>query len=544
MAFGPALPGGLTPPQEDAVDSIVNLPDDSIPKSLGGELVASSTNEDPTTEEWTFNKSIEVPQASIKVSDTLSISEATLLPIVRDKVLATNIVNIGSSIADNSGSSRLDFQHVPSIQTVIAQPDFGTTLTSNPLVVPLLSVLANQTDAVTLKIASPMVNFRATIVDNLTGTILKYIPSKEAVESGVGLSLPTGDVVFNFNSDLPDNPGAGLFYLGFTPLRQYEGQASTFTVLADSVAMLGEPGGIPYFENEIHFLESTTIPFTENITNVADSYSRVNNEYTSVSGATGGVLVTYLATATADTIVAGQFTAGDAGVSNPTIATVTGGVFSQNDLVQINGTVLNDGLYEVDSHVGALLTVRGIGTVATVEDFTSTNFITTEDTGTITKVNVSIMRSSDTGEWEQGKGNSTPLSFNGLGVFGSEFEEFSSLAQSSTTSSSFQSKLSATTATKPAGKYRITFNAQATNKDGDKATEVEFEVNGAAQHNHTNGGDYITVISKEDNQWASLLVVSYITLGSPATIDLDINYRKDDKTARISDARIEIWRVA
>ena len=87
------------------------------------------------------------------------------------------------------------------------------------------------------------------------------------------------------------------------------------------------------------------------------------------------------------------------------------------------------------------------------------------------------------------------------------------------------------------------FNAQATNKDGDKATEVEFEVDGVAQHNHSDGGDYITVISKEDNQWTSEFVVSYITLGSPSTIDLDINYRKDDKTARISDARIEIWRV-
>ncbi|HHZ95126.1 MAG TPA: hypothetical protein EYN67_06115 [Flavobacteriales bacterium] len=130
-----------------------------------------------------------------------------------------------------------------------------------------------------------------------------------------------------------------------------------------------------------------------------------------------------------------------------------------------------------------------------------------------------------------------------VGVFGTEFEEFSSLAQSSTTSSSFQSKISVTTALKPAGEYRITFNAQATNKDGDKATEVEFKVDGTAQHNHSNGGDYITVISKEDDQWTSEFVVSYITLGSPATIDLDINYRKDDKTARISDARIEIWRV-
>lgn len=409
-------PPVLTKDQEDAVDSIVDLPDNTIPKAIGGELVKSSTNEDPTSEEWTFDKSIEVPQASIKISDTLSISEATLLPITRDKVLSTNAINISSAITDVSGSSRLNFQHVPSGQVVIAQPDFGTMLTSNPLIVPLLSTLSNQTDIVTLKIGAPMTNFRATITDNLTGIVLKYIPSKEAVDSGVGLSLPAGDAVFHFNSDLPDNPGAGLFYMGFTPLRQFAGQAATFTVMADSVSILGEPGGIPYFENEIHFLENTTVPFTENITNVKDSYSRLNNEYSGLSGATGGNVVTYLATATADTITIGQFTVGEAAVSNPTIVTDNAAVFSTNDLIQISGTVLNDGLYEVESHIGTLLTVRGIGTVPNIEDFTATNFITTEDSGTVTKVNISVMRSGVDGTWEYGKGSEAGVEFSEVGI--------------------------------------------------------------------------------------------------------------------------------
>jgi len=166
-------------------------------------------------------------------------------------------------------------------------------------------------------------------------------------------------------------------------------------------------------------------------------------------------------------------------------------------------------------------------------------------TGDITATTPEANNISDTDATDLTDGGETTLHSHpsSTPIFGSEFEEFSSLAQSSTTSSSFQSKLSVTTALKPSGKYRVMFNAQATNKDGDKATEVEFEVDGVAQHNHSDGGDYITVISKEDNQWTSEFVVSYITLGSPSTIDLDINYRKDDKTARISDARIEIWRV-
>ena len=391
-----------------------NLTEGQVPKADAqnpSELIYSGATVDPVTGQWTFDKSIIVPQASLNISDTLSISEATLVALVRDKIQKTNIIYIGASVDESAGSSKLNFQHVPSVQNIVAQPIFNTMLTANPLVIPLLATLSNQTDVVTLKIGAPMTNFRATIVDDLTGIVLKYIPSKEAITTGVGLNLPAGDVRFNFNSDLPDNPGAGLFYLGFTPLRQQAGQAATLTIFADSVNILGEPGGLPYLENEIHFLEETTIPFTENITNIEDNYSRLNNEYSSLSGITGGIVVTYQATATVDTITQGQFTVGIAATSNPTLETNVGNVFSQNDLVQITGTVLNDGLYEVEDHTGTLLTVRGIGTIPTVEGFTGTNFITTKDSGTVTKVNVAIIRSGTNGDWELGKGSATGFVF-------------------------------------------------------------------------------------------------------------------------------------
>ena len=424
----------LTGDQEDAVDSIVELPDDSIPKAIGGELVVSSTNENPTTKEWLFNRSIEVPQSSVKISDTLSISEATLLSITRDKVQSTNIINVGSAVDDAAGSSKLVFQHVPSIQSVIAQPDFSVSLTDNPLVVPLLSTLSNQTDVVTIKTGSPMANFRATITDNLTGIILKYIPSREVVDSGTGgLDLPAGDVLFHFNSDLDDVPASGLFYLGFTPLRQSAGQAATLVFIADTMDVLGEAGGIPFLQNEIHFLEPTIVPFIENVTNLSDPYTRINNTYTTTSGATGGVVTTYLPTSSVDTIDDGQFTVGEDAVINPTVVTVTGAVFAPNDLVQISGTVLNDGLYEVDSHVGVLLTVKGVGTAPTVEDFTATNFITTEDSGTVTKVNVSVMRSGIDGEWEYGKGSVTGLEFSKVGIENGTIERLLNATSSAAT---------------------------------------------------------------------------------------------------------------
>lgn len=530
--------GGLTGDQEEAVDSIVNLPDNTIPKAVGGELVESSTNEDPLTEEWTFDKSIEVPQASVKISDTLSISEATLLSITRDKVQSTNIVNIGSAISDIPGSSRLVFQHVPSIQHVIAQPDDSFALTTNPLVVPLLSTFANQTDIVTLRTGSPMSNFRATIVDNITGITLKYIPSKAVVVAGVGgLELPAGDSIFNFNSDADDIPASGLFYLGFTPLRQSAGQASTFTIFADTMDVLGAVFGIPYIENDIHFLEETTVPFIKDVTNLEDSYTRVNNEQTSLSGETGGVVATYLATATVDTITTGQFTVGDAGTSNPTIVTVTGNVFAQDDLVQINGTVLNDGLYEVEDHTGTLLTVKGIGTVPTIEDFTATDFITTEDTGTVTKVNVSVMRSGVDGKWEQGKGSSTPIEFFVIDLFGSEYQFEFDDTESTTTSTTFQNKLTLTTPVIPAGMYRGEITFEVTNDSGDKPVVTQVTLDGTPFN---------------ESFYAPKFADEYIvktTFSNQALITgvhvLEVNFRATSEggTAKIRNTRAEVFRV-
>lgn len=531
-------PGGLTKDQEDAVDSIVNLPNGSIPKAVDGELVESSTNENPTTKEWLFNKSIEVPQASIKISDTLSISEATLISITRDNVQSKNIVNVGSGIGDTGGSSKLDFQHVPSIQTVIAQPDFSTTLTVNPLVVPLLATLANQTNSVTLKIASPMTNFRATIIDNLTGLTLKYIPSREVVDAGEGgLSLPAGDVIFNFNSDLDDVPASGLFFLGFTPLRQLAGQAATLTFFADSIAILGESGGIPYLENEIHFLSATTVPFIENVTNLSDPYSRLNNENTSLSGSTGGVAVTYLSTATVDTITLGQFTAGDAGTSNPTIETVTGDIFAQDDLVQIIGTVLNDGLYEVDDHTGNTLTVRGIGTIPKVEDFTAFDFITTVDSGTITKVNISAMRSGIDGKWEQGKGSTTPLIFTALDIFGSEYQFESDETESTTTSMTFVNKLTLTTPAIPAGDYRGQVTCAVTNDSSNKIVTIQTVLDGNAVNESS-------FSPKAGDEFIIKTVFSSTSLLSGVhTLDLNFKAGSTGGIAKIKNARIEIFRV-
>ncbi len=142
-----------------------------------------------------------------------------------------------------------------------------------------------------------------------------------------------------------------------------------------------------------------------------------------------------------------------------------------------------------------------------------------------------------------GNNKTTVTISGGGGIFGSEFEKFESLGQSDT-GASFTTKLSATTASKPAGTYRIGFTVDATNSDGTDIYKVRFSIDGVPIHQHTNGNDEYENKPNGNNDWEVYSTFSYLTLGSPATIDLLIEFGTNDNIARASNAAIEIWRVS
>ncbi len=111
------------------------------------------------------------------------------------------------------------------------------------------------------------------------------------------------------------------------------------------------------------------------------------------------------------------FVVGVAGTSNPTVTTIAIGTFSAGDIVIVAGTRFNDGLYEVDSHAGTVLELRGVGVTATTEVFFRQNLAAESVVGgaTIQQVRVCALRSSTTGVIESVVGNSTPLVFAGIG---------------------------------------------------------------------------------------------------------------------------------
>ena len=152
----------------------------------------------------------------------------------------------------------------------------------------------------------------------------------------------------------------------------------------------------------------------QEIVRIQDNHLFLNDGYTAVSAQTGGLVVNYLPTAITDTIAAPGYTAGIVATSNPTVATASAATYAAGDFILLSGATnaVNNGLFEVLSHAGNVLTIRGVGTSAPVEDFSQTQFATDSSVaGLITKITVSIMRTGPDGAWETGAGSVTPVSF-------------------------------------------------------------------------------------------------------------------------------------
>ncbi len=188
----------------------------------------------------------------------------------------------------------------------------------------------------------------------------------------------------------------------------------TGNALVDAVAgevRLSHAGGITRVLGD-WVIEGATISADVEVINVADNHLYLNAGYETVSAQTGGWVVNTLPIATTDTVAATGFVAGVDAVSNPTVNTVGAATYTVGQLIQIAGAAneANNGLYEVLTHAANLLTIRGVGLTGRVEDFTQNQFTTDTDVaGTITRLNVGVLRVTSTGVVEALFGSVTPL---------------------------------------------------------------------------------------------------------------------------------------
>ncbi len=158
--------------------------------------------------------------------------------------------------------------------------------------------------------------------------------------------------------------------------------------------------------------------------NVEDNCIYLNNGYETPVGMGGCVVFNYLPTTNCANIIqdplssGNVFVPGQMGISNPVVYKDSGGgssTFGPGDIVQIAGASnpANDGIYEVLSDTGLLLTIKGIGLVATTVSFVKNQFAATNAAaapaavGKITQVNVLSIGSSSSGDFITQCGDNT-----------------------------------------------------------------------------------------------------------------------------------------
>ena len=172
--------------------------------------------------------------------------------------------------------------------------------------------------------------------------------------------------------------------------------AGTMTIGATATEIhVAAPGVNTIVEGNIIVKGTTFSSQTETVL-ISDSHLYLNDGWTVASAKKGGLVVNYLPTSTADTTASAYTTS--------TVDTVGSATFTAGDVVQISGSDKNDGLYVVASHIGNTLT---IDTSAPVSDqWYQTSFVVApSETATLTKVNVSLLRTGTTGAWEVSYGS-------------------------------------------------------------------------------------------------------------------------------------------
>jgi len=134
-----------------------------------------------------------------------------------------------------------------------------------------------------------------------------------------------------------------------------------------------------------------------------------------------------------------------------------------------------------------------------------------------------------------------PTGPTGTSTFGSNFQTEISAGESTTTSTSFQQKLRMTTTSLPIGTYRIgwyyewSFGSQSNDFLGRVQVDNTTTLMEHQQEPKDSNSDQSTPASG----------FAYITFASATTHDIDLDYCSNDgSTARIKNAKLEIWRVS
>jgi hypothetical protein len=150
-------------------------------------------------------------------------------------------------------------------------------------------------------------------------------------------------------------------------------------------------------------ITSTT---TKNLV-VTDQFINLNNGNTSGVGVATGITMNYLTTGISTTSILPGFTPAVPATSDAQIATLAAGpLWVAGDIVQVSGSVSNDGIYEVQSHAANVLSLKSVGLNLTTLDFVQDQLVAEATVGAdIVGVNITVFQTGPTGVLEYATGN-------------------------------------------------------------------------------------------------------------------------------------------
>lgn len=122
----------------------------------------------------------------------------------------------------------------------------------------------------------------------------------------------------------------------------------------------------------------------------------------------------------------------------------------------------------------------------------------------------------------------------GGAVFGTQPHYAESEGESTTTSTTFQSKVTFTTSSLPSGTYRCVYSAEINNANG-WPTELRWRVDGTTEALPA-AGEY------SYDEWFAFGAEIERSLSGVVTVDVFFRTQQANKTARIRRARIALWR--
>lgn len=249
---------------EGGSEIIDTLTDGQVPKKDDGtnSLIYAGATVDPSSGEWTFDQKANFPQGSVGIGEVMELSEGGTNVVVGDLLNNSMAFSVNSFFDDTTGASAPTWTAFTGPFNLPIQTDFSQVLTDNPLTYSLTSTVVSPDqrliDKITFRANSAMTNISAEFVDNATGKVVKYLPSKAAFDGNVeGLDLVAGDNLFNLASQGTDSPGN--YFLGFTPIILTDGQQLDITIKGDNIDLLGDLSGVPYQVAEAHDGQPQTV---------------------------------------------------------------------------------------------------------------------------------------------------------------------------------------------------------------------------------------------------------------------------------------------